>query len=65
MATIQSESAPPSRDAVRNPPFLSKAELLEALEGSAGGGRVAVAAIAARLSNTDTTTWPDRGSHVT
>lgn len=65
MPTItSSESAPTQIDATRWPVYATKEACLADLEAAAAGGAVAIMDIMERLSNTDTSTWADKGSRL-
>jgi hypothetical protein len=62
MSTTSSSSAPTTDNTTRWPVYATKEDCLQDLESAVGGGTVALMVILKRLSNTDTSTWSDKGS---
>lgn len=62
MSVTSSSSAPATTNTTRWPVYATKAACLLDLEGAIGGGTVTVQDVLKRLSNTDTTSWTDKGS---
>lgn len=62
MSVTSSSSAPVTTDTTRWPVYATKAACLLELEGTISGGAVAIQDVLKRLSNTDTTSWTDKGS---
>lgn len=60
----ESNSAFAGRSLTRWPVYASKAACLRDLQGAISGERSAIADVLQRLSNTDTSTWTDKGSRV-
>jgi len=64
MPVSSSSSAPVTVDTTQWPAYATKADCLSDLEGAIGAGRPALLNVLRRLSNTDTTTWTDKGSTI-
>lgn len=71
MATVHAQttydtsaSSPSAANLARWPVYTNKEDALIDLLGAIGGGAVTVSDVLQRLSNTDTSTWTDKGSRV-
>lgn len=61
----ESNSAPVTRNLTTYPVFAKKADLIRALQAGVGANEPALNDTIQRLSNTDTSTWTDKGSQAT
>lgn len=61
---VESNSAPTTNNLTMWPVYAKKADLLRDLYAALGGEDVAITVIMGRLSNTDTSTWTDKGSRL-
>ena len=62
MSTTSSNSAPTTDNTTRWPVYATKEACLLDLENAVGGEAPVIMEIMKRLSNTDTSTWTDKGS---